>query len=38
MWLDAMLMNTGHTLRKGWTDNTVEGTIRVPLGQEGRCM
>lgn len=36
VWLDETWVNIGHSLRKGWTDNTVEGTMKIPLGRGGR--
>ena len=36
VWLDKTWVNIDHTLRKGWMDNILEGTMRVPLGQGRR--
>lgn len=33
VWLDETWVNIGHSLRKGWTDNTIEGTMKIPLGR-----
>lgn len=36
VWLDETWVNIGHSLRKGWTDDTVKGTMKIPLGRGGR--
>ena len=31
-------MNASHSKSKGWTDNTLEGTMTVPIGKGGRLV
>ena len=33
VWLDETWLNIGHSLWKGWRDDTAEGTMKVPLGR-----
>lgn len=38
VWLDETWVNAGHTLTRGWTDRTVQGTMKAPLGRGGRII
>lgn len=38
IWLDETWVNAGHTLTKGWTDRTIEGTTKAPLGKGERLI
>lgn len=36
MWLDETWVNAGHTRTKGWSDDTVKGSMPGPTGKGGR--
>ncbi|XP_054267245.1 uncharacterized protein LOC128989381 [Macrosteles quadrilineatus] len=38
VWLDETWVNTGHTLARGWTDETTEGTLAAPIGKGSRLI
>lgn len=38
VWLDETQLNDSHTLSKGGTDDTLESTMTVPIGKEGRII
>lgn len=38
IWLDETWVNASHSESKGWTDNTLEGTMTVPIGKGGRLI
>lgn len=38
VWLDETWVNACHTLTKGWTDRTAEGTTKAPIGKGGRII
>lgn len=38
VWLDETFVNAGHTLPKGWSDRTPQGTMKAPLGKGGRVI
>lgn len=38
IWLDETWINTGHSKKQGWTDDTVQGTMQVPIGKGGRVI
>lgn len=38
VWLDETWVNAGHSLKKGWVDDTTKGTMASPLGRGGRLI
>lgn len=38
IWLDETWVNAGHCPKQGWTDDSVEGTMSVPIGKGGRII
>lgn len=38
VWLDETWVNASHSRAKGWTDDSVEGTMPVPIGKGGRII
>jgi len=38
VWLDETWVNTGHTRKQGWTDDTKQGTMAVPIGRGERII
>lgn len=38
VWLDETWVNTGHCLKRGWTDDSVLGTMNIPIGKGGRLI
>lgn len=38
VWLDETWVNAGHSVKKGWVDDTPKGTMAAPLGRGGRLI
>lgn len=38
VWVDETWVNVGHSQKKGWTDDSVEGTMAAPVGKGGRII
>lgn len=38
VWIDETWVNTSHSLKKGWTDNSIQGTMGIPIGKGGRLI
>lgn len=38
VWLDETWVNTGHTLTRGWTDDSTSGTLAAPIGKGSRLI
>ena len=38
IWLDETCVNAGHTKTKAWTDDTLAGTMKVPIGKGNRLI
>ena len=38
VWLDETWLNAGHTVSKGWTDDSTSGSMAVPIGKGSRII
>ncbi|KAG8278679.1 hypothetical protein J6590_100017 [Homalodisca vitripennis] len=38
VWIDETWVNTNHSQTNTWTDDSVQGTMSVPLGKGGRMI
>lgn len=38
IWIDEISPNASHSLQKGWTNDTLSDTMKVPLGKGGRVI
>lgn len=38
VWVDETWVNAGHTRQRAWTDDTVQGTMKTPVGKGSRLI
>ncbi len=38
LWLDETWVNAGHIVSKGWSDGTVAGSAKAPIGERWRLI